>query len=147
MDLIIHENLNKVEAERISTWVEFLFHNLGKFGDPKDDILLAIKYALGDANSAGGFVLECLENDELIALAVLNRTGMIKYIPANILVYIAVSERARGRGVGKAMIEKIKENTRGGIALHVEPDNPAVNLYKALGFENKYLEMRYQHTD
>jgi len=33
-------------------------------------------------------------------------------------------------------------NTHGGIALHVEPDNPAKILYEKLGFTNKYLEMR-----
>ena len=31
----------------------------------------------------------------------------------------------------------------GGVALHVEPDNPAKFLYEKLGFTNKYLEMRY----
>jgi ribosomal-protein-alanine N-acetyltransferase len=34
------------------------------------------------------------------------------------------------------------ENTEGNIALHVEPDNPAKNLYERMGFTNKYLEMR-----
>ncbi|MGN6476242.1 MAG: hypothetical protein ACTHKV_03375 [Flavipsychrobacter sp.] len=32
--------------------------------------------------------------------------------------------------------------TDGDIALHVEPDNPARQLYEQLGFTNKYLEMR-----
>ena len=42
------------------------------------------------------------------------------------------------------MNEAIK-NTKGGIALHVEPNNPARFLYEKLGFTNKYLEMRLQN--
>ena len=34
------------------------------------------------------------------------------------------------------------DNAQGNIALHVEPDNPAIKLYEKLGFTNKYLEMR-----
>lgn len=34
------------------------------------------------------------------------------------------------------------EMANGGIALHVEPDNPARYLYEKLGFTHKYLEMR-----
>ncbi|HAB28956.1 MAG TPA: GNAT family N-acetyltransferase, partial [Xanthomarina gelatinilytica] len=30
----------------------------------------------------------------------------------------------------------------GDVALHVEPNNPAIKLYESLGFTNKYLEMR-----
>jgi ribosomal protein S18 acetylase RimI-like enzyme len=33
--------------------------------------------------------------------------------------------------------------TTGSIALHVEHENPALHLYKKVGFTNKYLEMRY----
>jgi hypothetical protein len=34
--------------------------------------------------------------------------------------------------------------TKGDIALHVEPNNPAIFLYNKMGFENKYSEMRLQ---
>lgn len=36
------------------------------------------------------------------------------------------------------------QQTKGAIALHVEPDNPAKKLYEHFGFTNKYLEMRLQ---
>jgi ribosomal protein S18 acetylase RimI-like enzyme len=39
-------------------------------------------------------------------------------------------------------MEHIIEATEGDIALHVEPDNPARQLYEKYGFTNKYLEMR-----
>ena len=43
------------------------------------------------------------------------------------------------------MVE-VMNRTKGGIALHVEPDNPAKFLYEKLGFTHKYLEMRL-HQD
>ena len=64
------------------------------------------------------------------------------YIPENILVYIAVHNKTRGKGVGKRIMQKAIEIAEGDIALHVEPNNPAKFLYEKLGFENKYLEMR-----
>jgi len=39
-------------------------------------------------------------------------------------------------------MQKAIELSKGSIALHVEPDNPAKFLYENLGFENRYLEMR-----
>lgn len=141
----IYKKEDKVAEELIDVWVEFLHAELGEFRDTKEEIRLAIMYALKDEKSAGGFVIEYTENESLLACAVLNFTGMKKYIPANILVYLAVSENARGKGIGKRMVEKIISETEGGIALHVEPQNKAKALYEQLGFTNKYLEMRYIH--
>ena len=41
------------------------------------------------------------------------------------------------------MVERIQQECGGGIALHVEYDNPARRLYERLGFTSKYAEMRY----
>jgi ribosomal protein S18 acetylase RimI-like enzyme len=64
------------------------------------------------------------------------------YIPENILVYIATHRDSRGKGIGTLLMQKVLELTQGSIALHVEPENPAVQLYRKFGFTNKYLEMR-----
>ena len=66
------------------------------------------------------------------------------YIPENILIYIAVSGKARGKGIGKKLMEKAIEITEGDIALHVEKDNPAHFLIEKVGFTNPYLEMRHK---
>ncbi len=50
----------------------------------------------------------------------------------------------RGMGIGKKLMTQALTMTQGGVALHVEPDNPARKLYEKLGFTHKYLEMRYQ---
>jgi [ribosomal protein S18]-alanine N-acetyltransferase len=69
---------------------------------------------------------------------------MSEYVPENLLVYIAVDGKTRGRGIGKSLMEKAVEAARGDVALHVEPDNPARRLYERIGFTSKYLEMRFK---
>ena len=121
----------------------FLFKSLQEYGDPKSDINDAMNYALGLENSPGGFVLVAFDENKVVGSVVVNRTGMKKYIPENILVYIATDPEYRGKGIGKNLMETAIETAEGSIALHVEPNNPAKGLYEKLGFTNKYLEMRY----
>ena len=121
---------------------DFLLVHLGKFGDPKDDIMKCLDYALDPGLQAGGFVVLAREKGTVVGALVMNKTGMSGYIPENILVYIAVDERLRGQGIGKKILDMAIKMANGAIALHVEPDNPARKLYERLGFTNKYLEMR-----
>ncbi len=124
---------------------DFLEKNLDRFGDKIEYILKAIQFALDP--SKGGFLMLSLEGKKIIGAVVINQTGMEGYIPSNILVYIAVHKEHRGQGIGKKLMVEAMSKTKGGIALHVEPDNPAKILYEKLGFTNKYLEMRYQPID
>jgi ribosomal protein S18 acetylase RimI-like enzyme len=122
--------------------LEFLFTHLEQYGDKIEDIEKAFDYAMSVNNSMGGMVVDCMADGSRIGAAIINKTGMKGYIPENILVYIATHKDQRGKGIGKQIMNKIIENTDGDIALHVEPENPALHLYKKLGFTNKYLEMR-----
>ncbi|MBT0810933.1 GNAT family N-acetyltransferase [Litoribacter ruber] len=121
----------------------FLFTHLDQYGDPKEDIMKCLDYALNaELNRGGGFVVTAKEDQKIVGAVVLNETGMSGYIPEYILVYIAVDGSQRGKGVGKKLMAQAIESANGDIALHVEPDNPAKKLYESLGFTNKYLEMR-----
>lgn len=143
LSFILYNTNDKPNEETKSAIVDFLYNNLGQYGDPKEDILKCLNYAVKDEVTAhGGFVLLAKEQGEIIGATIINETGMSGYIPENILVYIAVDETARGKGVGKQIMEKTISLIEGGLALHVEPDNPAKILYEKLGFTNKYLEMR-----
>lgn len=120
----------------------FLFKHLEEYGDEKEAILKCIAYAYGDNPGQDGFVLIAHEEEEILGVVIVNDTNMGGYIPEHILVYIAVHGKTRGKGVGKSLMERTIKETRGDIALHVEPENPARFLYEKFGFTNKYLEMR-----
>jgi GNAT superfamily N-acetyltransferase len=122
--------------------IDFLYHNLENYGDPKADIEKCIEYALKETPSFGGFVLVSYDGPTMTGVVVVNQTGMKDYIPENILVYIATHQEMRGQGIGKKLMADTIQMANGNIALHVEPDNPARFLYEKVGFTSKYIEMR-----
>lgn len=131
---------DKIQAEI----VDFLFESLEQYGDPKSDIQKCLDYALGKSSKPGGnlIIAQSSETQKIVGAVIVNKTGMEKYIPENILVYIATDKNLRGQGVGKSLMEMAISESQGDIALHCEPENPARYLYEKLGFTSKYLEMR-----
>ena len=134
------EELTPREKENI---IDFLHHNLEQYTDSKEAIAKAMEHIFCKQSPAGGFILLSYQFLDISGVVVVNRTGMENYIPENILVYIAIRKDLRGKGLGSTLIKKVIETAEGDIALHVEHDNPARLLYTKLGFENKYLEMRF----
>ncbi|MCG8700072.1 MAG: GNAT family N-acetyltransferase [Bacteroidales bacterium] len=132
------------DKNTLDNLILFLHTHLEEFGDSQEDIRKAFDYAFSEEQGKGGFILVGYEQNEVIGSVVLNQTGMNGYIPENILVYIATHKDQRGKGFGKQLMQRAIDETEGNIALHVEPNNPALFLYKKLGFENKYLEMRLE---
>ena len=133
--------------------VSFLDVHLEQYGDTSNDIEKAIDFSLKISNPdletapLGGMVLIGKEEDQVVGVVVMNKTGMNGYIPDNILVYIAVHKDFRGKGLGKKLILKAISLTKGDIKLHVEPDNPARFLYQKLGFTEPYIEMRLKNSN
>lgn len=127
--------------------VDFLYRYLDEYGDTKDDISRCVDYALNSGKHPGGVIITAMDGQNIVGATIINNTGMSGYIPENILVYIAIHNEYRGQGLGKKLMKKAFKETEGDIALHVEHDNPAKNLYENLGFTNKYLEMRWKRSD
>ncbi|MCX8525543.1 GNAT family N-acetyltransferase [Chryseobacterium formosus] len=135
---------NRTNANQQQEIIQFLFEHLEQYGDPKADISDAVSYSLGLENKTGGLIITARDEstDQLVGAVVVNKTGMSGYIPENILVYIATDKNVRGKGIGKKLMQYAIDSSQGDIALHCEPENPAIHLYRKLGFSSKYLEMR-----
>ncbi|MBN2603621.1 MAG: GNAT family N-acetyltransferase [Candidatus Thermoplasmatota archaeon] len=127
-------------------FVDFLYNHLDKYRDDRKDIEKAIDYVFSDSDGKGGFIVLAIQNASLVGGVVVNDTGMSGYIPGHILVYIVTHKEYRGQGIGRELIERVKEECTGNIALHVEYDNPAKFLYEKAGFTSKYMEMRYKNN-
>ena len=136
--------LTTLEKQRIIT---FLYEHLDEYGDTKKSIGNAIDYAMSSYPLSGGFLVTAEDDGEIVGAVVMNKTGMKGYIPENILVYIAVHKDYRGKGIGKELMSKTLHYAKGDVALHVEPDNPALKLYEKFDFTNKYLEMRLHRSN
>lgn len=140
-----YNEFNKPTLAEKEIIVQFLYKHLEEYGDEKADILKCLNFAVKESESAlGGFALVLEDNNEIKGVTIVNKTGMEGYIPENILVYIAVHHNTRGKGFGKLIVQKAIDLAEGDVALHVESNNPAKHLYEKLGFENKYLEMRFK---
>lgn len=145
MQITTYTPESKPETEVKDKIVDFLFTHLDEFGDPKEEIMESLMYALKEIESFGGIVITATdESGDISGAVIINKTGMKGYIPENILVYIAVHREYRGKGIGKILMNKALGLTDGDVALHVEADNPAKFLYEKVGFANKYLEMRFK---
>lgn len=143
--LTIHkiDNQNTITEAQINQYCDFLYQHLEQYGDKKQDIIKALHYALAIDNKPGGFIL-CAKDEQqnIVGITVLLDTLMDGFIPEHILVYIAIDASVRGQGLGGQLLDRVKTEAKGSIALHVDKDNPAQNLYERKGFEKKYIEMR-----
>ena len=139
---LINKHSGKDLFYSIDRVAAFLFEHLEEFGDKKNDIRKSLEYVFDEYR--GGHILLGLDNEEITGVVVINETGMSGYIPENVLVYISVDKERRGEGIGKELMQHAIRVSNGNIALHVEPDNPAVHLYNKVGFTSKYLEMRLE---
>lgn len=144
VDTELYNTLNRPSRTQKGKLIEFLYEHLQTYGDPKQAIEKAVNYALKETPSFGGFIIISRQDGQLTGAVVVNQTGMIDYVPENLLVYIATHINHRGKGIGKVLMHRAIDIAKGSIALHVEPDNPARRLYEKVGFSSKYIEMRYK---
>ncbi|MDR2221912.1 MAG: GNAT family N-acetyltransferase [Flavobacteriaceae bacterium] len=145
--MLVYSKITKeteVSRDEIKAYTVFLYQHLEQYGDTEVDIAKAIAYALGHDNKPGGFImLAHTTNQNIVGIGVLLDTLMEGFIPEHILVYLAIDSSVRGQGIGGKMLDVIQQEVKGNIALHVDNDNPAQDLYERKGFEKKYIEMRW----
>jgi [ribosomal protein S18]-alanine N-acetyltransferase len=139
---ILYDAYTGISPSEKSALVRFLHENTENTS--AQNILEAVEYAVKHKPSFGGFILVAHNGKELLAAIVANRTGMEGYNPKNIFVYVTLHPKLYKREESaRQLLQKAIACTDGDIALHVEPDNPALQLYQKLGFEARYLELRF----
>lgn len=147
LDGIITENLlynatnrpSEIEKHKV---VDFLSEHLEGKEPNKEYIRKAIEYATKERLSFGGFVIVNKSHGEIIGAAIINQTGMEGYMAENVLVYIAVSEKYRKKGIAKNMIEQVLRHAKGDVALHLKGDSSLEPICEKFGFKKSIVEMR-----
>lgn len=110
----------------------------------RQNVLEAVEYALKLKPSFGGFVLAARKEGQLVGVIVANRTGMEGYNPKHIFVFVALDKALeQEEALVKCLLQKALLYADGDVAMHVEPDHPALQLYQKLGFQAQYLELRF----
>ncbi len=124
-----------------STVVNFLCEHTNNAS--KQSVREALEYAIKSKPSFGGFVLTAHTGRQMIAAVIVNRTGMEGYNPKNLLVFATFHNDYRDdEAMMLYILRKAIELADGDMALHLEPRHPALKLYKKLGFQATYLELR-----
>lgn len=145
--VVINNEEDYVKVMSKANIIDFLYEHLDRFGDSRQAIGSCLDYAMSAESGKGGYILLALSGTEIAGAVVMIKTGMQLYIPEYFLVYIAVHTNHRNKGLGGKLLKKVKAETDGNIALHVEYDNPARRLYERSGFKSKYAEMRYNKEE
>ncbi len=110
---------------------------MGEYTDPVPETEEAV-----DSSAKKGFAIEAKNGKDRLGLAVVTRAPFDRFQPKYHLAYIATSPKARGKGVGRLLLETVTELTDGSIALHVGINNKdALSFYKKMGWESVYLRM------
>jgi len=111
---------------------------LGPYTDPEEEMSEALDSARKD-----GFIFEAVDPEgQRLGAVVITRSPFQSFQPQYHLAYIATSSEARGKGIGKLLLQECIQRTNGEIALHVSPKNEkAIAFYEHLGWEIKYVRM------
>lgn len=142
MTITTFDAFSRLSINDISRISKFLHEYSGEFTDTKSAIQKSIMYAAKEVPGLGGYVFIMEKKQEILGAIVVNRTGMNEYLAENILVYMAVKTEYRGRGIAQKLIEHTIKYCDGDIAIHVNKDNPVIELFEKQGFKARNIEMR-----
>ncbi|MCC5875283.1 MAG: 4-(cytidine 5'-diphospho)-2-C-methyl-D-erythritol kinase, partial [Candidatus Sumerlaeia bacterium] len=145
VSLSIHRTRQTLPAGYTPEKLARLLHEwMAPHQDTPEDTLRGVEDVLarGEKDEEGAFLLLATRANRVVGILAMMPTGMSGYVPANLLLYLAVDPRCRGQGIGGTLVEEALDHVRGDVKLHLEKGNPARSLYKRLGFRAKYEDFR-----
>jgi len=107
----------------------------------------AIDYASKEIPSFGGFIITAQKDGKMAGAIVVNKTGLNGGNPKHRVVYLSIADEFKEQGIGSELIQKAVHFAKGDISLRVDYGSDTVELYKSLGFQPKYVEMRLSAKD
>lgn len=138
--LTIDHYQERLPKKELDQFVTDLIEWLDQFGDPRSEVEEAVFKAFDE-----GHVLIARDREGPVGAVTLTPMPFEEFFPLYHLSYIAVSQRARGRGIGTILLEEAVRVTKGDVSLHVETNNhAAIRLYEKFGFVPKYYRMLHQ---
>ncbi|MCO5260521.1 MAG: GNAT family N-acetyltransferase [Crocinitomicaceae bacterium] len=133
---ILYNTINRPTELEKHRMIKFLRENLSlSASKDEESIRKALEYALKERMSFGGFIIVQKLFNEIIGITVVNHTGMEGYMPENILVYIAVSDEYKKKGIGKLMIRQVLNYAKGEIVVLLRDNTHLVPIFENLGFK------------
>ncbi len=105
-------------------------------------ISAALEAAVKDIPSFGGFIMTMSDEDELIAVVVVNHTGMERFGPGHIISYFATHKAHRNVGIGRKLLANTISRLKGNVSLHLPLQNPDAELFQELGFRAAQVELQ-----
>jgi hypothetical protein len=139
----VYNAFTGMNPSEMGTLIRFLCSN--GVGTSPRDVQEALDYALKHKPSFGGFVVAIKDNQRFLAAIVVNRTGMEGYSSNNICVFVGIDKSSEQQEeMLQQLMQKAISYANGDLAMHIEPDHPALQLYQQMGFRAKYLELRIE---
>lgn len=134
---IVVQDANLTDEKNKQDFIQDLQKFMGEYSDPISETNEAI-----DSSIEEGFAIEAKNGEDRLGLAVVTRAPFDRFQPKYHLAYIATSPKARGKGIGRILLETVEQLTDGSIALHVGINNEnAISFYKKMGWESVYVRM------
>ncbi|HDP98499.1 MAG TPA: GNAT family N-acetyltransferase [bacterium] len=142
---MIYKKIDDIKVQKVdanndgekSNLINDLQNYMDDFADPLQEVGEAVNSA-----SKTGFIIEATNGKNRLGLAVVTRSPFDHFQPKYHLAYIATSPQARGKGIGRILLETVMELTDNSVALHVGIANKnAISFYKNMGWKSSYLRM------
>ena len=145
MKVNIYNSIDTVSTLEKKEIIDFLYQNLNGYNDSWSEIQNAVDYALNPNPAFGGFILYIRQVGKISGTLVMNKTRMKGFIPENHLVYLAVDKNVEQEETGKHLLQNALIMSKGNISVHVKENDPMIATFENMGFDNKFIEMRYNN--